>query len=260
MSIENGVDNFSMTIDWGDGNITNYFGDVSYYITHTYTTSGIYTAKMTFDNSSLIKKFYIYGGFLTDILGINILTTLVELWLNSKLTYFNPTHPLPNSLEVLNLNGNLLTSFNPTYPLPNSLKLLNLGLNQSITSFDSNLIYNLTSLEDLSLQGCPILVFNPTFSLPNTLLYLNLISCGLTSLDVEIPNSVTDLQLSDNSFSTSEINNIFVYLSGLSSSNLTYLSINNQTGGGCLNNPSSGYTAYQNFIGLGWTVYVDICP
>jgi Leucine-rich repeat (LRR) protein len=281
---------FTMTINWGDGQLQGYTGSDNYTPTHTYSGNGNYISNITFSDPTLITYLDISTGYgdnrLKDITGLEFLTNLNSLMLggnlitnfNSKLSglsssvqtldlsynqlsAFTPT-VLPQGLTNLYLNNNLLTGFTPTISFP--LNMTNLYLNNNLLT-----IYNpsspIPSIQTLNLSYNSIVNFSPNQPLPSSLNTLNLSYNPLTTFNPWLsgnpfPNSVEYLYLDDNSLSSNSIGTILINLSATTYwTNPNTITLFNQTGGGCLVNPSSGYTAYQSLTTSGWTIDVDIC-
>ena len=283
-----GSSNFTMTVNWGDGNTNNYTGANNYQPTHTYSTQGDYTARIAFSNTSLITYLDISTSYgdnrLKSIVGLENLTSLNTLILGGNLlTSFNPSSSLADSIQTLDLSYNDLTTFAPGLPLPYGL--VNLYLNDnSITTFtpveplpltlqniflNNNLLtnfntsYPMINVVNLILNNNSITGFTPTQPLPISLEVLNLSNNLITNFSPATPFaiSMSELYLNNNSLSSSGINNTLVYLSGVTTwiSPTKNLTLFNQNGGGCLVNSSIGYTAYQRLISTGWTIDVDMC-
>ena len=281
-----GSSSFIMTINWGDGQVQSYVGNTNYNPTHTYSTQGDYIATITSSNFSLITYLDVSTSYgdnrLKSITGLDNLTSLNSLILGgnlltsfdpnplvdsvstldlsyNNLTTFAPTLPLPYGLVNLYLNDNSITTFTPVEPLPLNLQNLFLS-NNLLTNFNPS--YPMINVVNLALNNNLITGFTPSQPLPISLEVLNLSNNLITTFSPETPFaiSVSELYLNDNNLSSADINNVLVYLSGvtgwLSPNNITLF---NQTGGGCLNDPGVGYNAYQSLVSLGWTIDIDMC-
>jgi len=277
---------FDMIVDWGDTQVEGYVASDMYNPIHTYSASGEYTCVVIFTDPTIIVSLDVSIGYgdnrLVDIIGLEYLTTLSYLNLSGNLltsfdpnplvdsvstldlsyndlTTFTSTEPLPYGLANLYLNDNSITTFTPVEPLP--INLQNIFLNNNLlTNFNPS--YPMINVVNLVLNNNLIENFSPSQPLPISLEVLNLSNNLITNFLPATPFaiSVSELYLNDNSLSSSGINDVLVYLSGvtgwLSPNNITLF---NQTGGGCLNNPGVGYNAYISLTGLGWTIDVDMC-
>lgn len=110
---------------------------------------------------------------LVNVEKIGVVNGLGNLLLtNNKIVTFKLT--LPNSLQYLDLNINLISTFNPTTALPSNLISLSLN-NNNILVFNPSIVLPST-LKILDLSYNEIVNFNPTVSLPISLTYLDLSS------------------------------------------------------------------------------------
>jgi len=197
-----GSSNFKMVVDWGDGIINVYENSNNYIPAHTYLTNDNYIASITFDNPNIVTGLnlgYNGGNGVSDIIGVNILTNLVYLYLYDNLiSNFNPVVELPSTLKELDLSTNPITSFNPTYELPSQLEYLGLyGTNISI--FDPTLPLPST-IRNLTLNDNNIEVFNPTLALPSNLENLILFGNQITEFNpsLPLPSNLLSIDLSNN--------------------------------------------------------------
>jgi Leucine-rich repeat (LRR) protein len=283
-----GSSNFTMSVNWGDGRTSAYTGTDNYQPTHTYTANTTYTATTTLSDSTVINYLDIstsYGNNrLTKIVGVNNLTSLYSLNLaGNQITSLNSVVGLPDVLQSLDLSYNQISSFIPTSSLPMGLTDLYLN-NNKITGFTSTTPYP-TNLQNLYLNNNLLTSFNPAFPF-NSLFTLNLsynqltsftptmaLPTGLNTLDlsynsittfspvIPFPNTINGLYLNNNSLITSSIDNVLIYLSGItswtSSGNITLF---NQPGCFYNHNDGYGYSSYLSLTGQGWTIDIDNCP
>jgi Leucine-rich repeat (LRR) protein len=280
-----GSTTFSMTVDWGDGNIDTYTGANNYNPTHIYLINGDYNAIITFADPTVITYIDISTGYgdnrLTSIgSNIGILTSLTSLILGGNLlTSFSST--LPSTLQILDLSNNLLTSFDTTQ-LPNSLtdlylndndltafapaaslppSLVNLYLNNNaITSFNPSLALPIY-LNTLNLSNNLITTFATTQTLPSTLETLNVSYNALTSFTPSgyFPTAMKYIYLNNNSMSSANISTTLQFISSSASwspPSPNSIDIFNQVVGSCI---SSSNTYYVGLTNAGWTVTADIC-
>ena len=283
-----GSSNFTMNVNWGDGRTSAYTGTDNYQPTHKYTASTTYTATTTFSDNSLINYLDIstsYGNNrLTKIVGADILTSLYSLNLaGNQITSLNSVVGLPDSLQSLDLSYNQISSFIPTSSLPMGLTDLYLN-NNKITGFTSTTPYP-TNLQNLYLNNNLLTSFNPAFPF-NSLFTLNLsynqlttftptmpLPTGLNTLDlsynsiatfnptIPFPNTVNGLYLNNNLLITSAIDNVLIYLSGITSwTSAGNITLFNQPGCFYNHNDGFGYSSYLSLTGQGWTIDVDNCP
>ena len=113
----------------------------------------------------------------------------------NKLTNFDPSFPLPKSLNTLDLSNNLITNFNPRFPLPDYINATWSGLQtiylsaNPMTSFNPS--YSLpTSLTNIYFNGCSTLSYVNTSVFSNIigLNNLNFFNCGLTAIPATLSN------------------------------------------------------------------------
>ena len=101
--------------------------------------------RITCNLSAIGSSFQLSNIEVTDVASIGSIVGLVSLVLgDNQIVTFDPTLPLPNSLEFLSFSSNQIVNFDPALPLPISLFTLDIGSNQIVT-------------------------FNPSVSLPNSL-------------------------------------------------------------------------------------------
>ena len=233
-------DNFDMTVNWGDGQISAYTGSNNYQPVHTYL-SGTFDAIITVSDESKIKTFNFrpsgLDNFVSSILRLSRFINLNTLNLAVNIIVdINDILPLPSLLTVLRMDANNMITFNPASPLPSSLQFLIL--------YDN-----------------PMITFNPTLPLPSSLqsLSLNDNLLGEFNPALPLPSSLQYLDLQGNYLPTSEVNNVLINLSGTSvNGGELYLSV--QTPPAC---PTGDGIIAQNHLvnDLGWTVTVDTgCP
>jgi len=283
-----GSSNFSMSVNWGDGRTSAYTGTDNYQPTHTYTANTTYTATTTLSDSTIINYLDIstsYGNNrLTKIIGVNNLTSLYSLNLaGNQITSLNSVVGLPDVLQSLDLSYNQISSFIPTSSLPTGLTDLYLN-NNKITGFTSTTPYP-TNLQNLYLNNNLLTSFNPAFPF-NSLFTLNLsynqltsftptmaLPTGLNTLDlsynsittfspvIPFPNTINGLYLNNNSLITSSIDNVLIYLSGITSwTSAGNITLFNQPGCFYNHNDGYGYSSYLSLTGQGWTIEVEDCP
>ena len=285
-----GSSNFTMTVEWGDGNKNDYASSSSYQPTHSYASNGNYTASTAFNSPELINNLDISSNYgnnrLRDILGLEALSGLTYLNLAGNIiTNFNTRiSELPSSIQTLDLSYNSITAFTPT-SLPQGLNDLYLN-NNLLTGFTPTIVFP-QDFNNLYLNDNLITTYNPSFPIPSiqTLnLSYNLISnftlyqplpSDLQVLDISynsistfnpwlsgnpFPNSVSSIYLNNNSLNNTNINNILINLSATTNwTNPDTITLFNQTGGGCLSSTTLGYSAYTSLVSSGWTIDVAIC-
>jgi len=152
------LNSFTASVNWGDGNVSNFSGAKAYVPTHTYAV-GTFTATINvssyesyfdieldtipltnFDFHNMpILNIVAFEHTLTNFNPTGGFQNTTELdFINSTLLSYNPALQMPNLQTLLIDNDPALTSFNPTVPMPslNNLILQNNGL----TSFNSAII------------------------------------------------------------------------------------------------------------------------
>jgi hypothetical protein len=200
-------------VDWGDV-VNPLIEDVAaayfFGITHTYS------GKLTTDAIEVA----VIGEYIRNF-EIN----------NYEVTEFALNSNIPQYLQVLDIENNLLTSFDTTN-LPNSLQSLGLG-NNLLTSFD------------------------PSVALPSSLLNLYLGNNQLTSFNpsLQLPSSLQFLDLSNNQLDTTEVNNTLILL------NTTYTTVGSKTFTLTMSPPATpdgaGLAAKGELEAKGYTVNTD---
>lgn len=283
-----GSSNFTMSVNWGDGRTSAYTGSDSYQPTHPYTANTTYTATTTINDGSIINYLDISSSYgnnrLRDITGLSGLTSLYSLMLGGNvITNFDDRiSTLPSSVQTLDLSYNSITGFTPS-SAPQGLTNLYLN-NNSLTGFTPTIVFsqNLTNLylnnnlitnynpsqliptiQTINLSNNSITNFSPYQPLPSALQTLNLSYNSIATFapTLPFPNTVGDLYLNDNLLITSAIDNVLIYLSGVTQwdSPNTITLFNNS---GCFYNNVGGYgySSYLSLTGQGWTIEVDNCP
>jgi Leucine-rich repeat (LRR) protein len=177
----------------------------------------------------------------------------------NSITAFTPTN-LPQGLTDLYLNNNLLTGFTPTITFP--LNITNIYLNNNlITNFNPSI--PIEGLQTLNLSYNSITDFTPSQPLSNGLQTLDLSYNSISSFNPPLPfsNSMNGLYLNDNLLITSAIDNVLIYLSGITNwDSPGTITLFNQTGCFYNNVDGYGYSSYLSLIGQGWTIDVEDCP
>lgn len=185
------------TIEWGDGNTNTYTG-TNLNPQHTYLSDGIFIIKIIFDDFSKVTEFNIFEMPVTTVSGLEYLTSLVYLYIESCiLTNFDTiTAPLSNVLKELYLDDNWFVSFAPTYQLPDTLEYLDVSDNYYMTTF--SLIEPLPSnLIELDIRDCGGNYPNGYYGYG-----LSNENGGITSpFTYAIPNSLQDLRVRSNKIS-----------------------------------------------------------
>ena len=151
-----GYSAFDVTIDWGDSNISRYYGAVLGIYTHTYTTNGEFIIKVYVSDCNKISYITLNGtsalqnpGYYNRITNIEGLENFRSLhgfaYGNGIMTEFNPLVPLPQNLEAMSISYNPLNSYVFSLPLPatmNSISFIQNGfstndVNNWLIYFDS---------------------------------------------------------------------------------------------------------------------------
>jgi Leucine-rich repeat (LRR) protein len=149
-----------------------------------------------------IETVFISSLNITEINHISI-EGLTRLGLQrNQIVTFNPTLPLPSSLQDLDLSINQIVTFNPTIPLPSSLEFLSLSNNQIVT-FNPTIPLP-SSLQNLQLDSNQIVTFNPTIPLPSSLEFLSLSINQIVTFNptIPLPSSLELLGLDSNQMTT----------------------------------------------------------
>jgi hypothetical protein len=200
-------------VDWGDA-VNPLIQDIaaasSFTIIHTYS-----------------------GKLTTDAVEVAVIGEYIRVFEinNYEITEFTLNSNIPQYLQLLDLENNLLTSFDTTN-LPNSLQSLILG-NNLLTSFD------------------------PSVALPSSLLNLYLSNNQLTSFNPSLllPSSLQILDLSNNQLDTTEVNNTLILL------NTTYTTVGSKTFTLTMSPPATpdgaGLAAKGELEAKGYTVNTD---
>ncbi len=200
-------------VDWGDA-VNPLIQDIA--AASSFTIIHTYSGKLTTDAVEVA----VIGEYIRNF-EIN----------NYEVTEFTLNNNIPQYLQVLDIENNLLTSFDTTN-LPNSLQSLRLG-NNLLTSFD------------------------PSVALPNSLLSLYLGNNQLTTFNpsLSLPSSLQILDLSNNQLDTTEVNNALILL------NTTYTIVGSKTFNLTMSPPAApsgaGLTAKGELVAKGYTVNTD---
>ena len=283
-----GSSNFTMSVNWGDGRTSAYTGTDNYQPTHTYTANTTYTATTTLSDATIINYLDISSGYgnnrLRDITGLDGLTSLYSLMLGgniftnfdnristlpssvqtldlsyNSISAFTPTN-LPQGLTDLYLNNNLLTGFTPTITFP--LNITNIYLNNNlINTFNPSI--PIEGLQTLNLSYNSITDFTPSQPLSNGLQTLDLSYNSISSFNPPLPfsNSMNGLYLNNNLLITSAIDNVLIYLSGITNwDSPGTITLFNQSGCFYNNVDGYGYSSYLSLTGQGWTIDIENCP
>lgn len=151
--------NFDVTSsDWGSVTDAESFRTYleSTLVTSTISNFSLINGRLRCSLIGNIEQLSLISLNITNINSITI-EGLKDLQLSfNQIVDFNPTLPLPNSLEILNLGSNQIVDFNPTISLPEGLKTITLSFNQIVS-------------------------FNPTLPLPLEFSSLNLQNNQMTS-------------------------------------------------------------------------------
>lgn len=202
-------------VDWGDV-VNPLIQDIA--AASSFTIIHTYSGKLTTDAVEVA----VIGEYIRNF-EIN----------NYEITEFTLNSNIPQYLQVLNIENNLLTSFDTTN-LPNSLQSLSLG-NNLLTSFD------------------------PIVALPSSLLNLYLGNNQLTSFNpsLSLPSSLQIIDLSNNQLDTTEVNNALILLN----SQYTTTPASPTTFTLTMSPPAApsgaGLTAKGELETKGYTVYTD---
>jgi hypothetical protein len=156
---------FSVTANWSL--TTPAVTDESSFTTFLQTTNGLTNVQIT--------DFLLSGNTLT----CNLYAEGSSLSLNSLEVTEVGSFGFINGLTTLNLNSNQIVTFDPSIPLPSSLQELGLSSNQIVT-FDPSISLP-SSLQYLYLSGNQIVTFDPSIPLPSLLQQLDLSSNQMTT-------------------------------------------------------------------------------
>jgi hypothetical protein len=262
------------TVDWGDGSpIDVYTSIVNLNATHTYTSIGNYTIKITSSNALAISEIelnYYSNNTITDIRNISTFTGLNILRLYGLGFDLSTIDPIIN-LYWLFLYDNKapaldLTSFTLLYYL-----YIDSAGDSTLTSVNLN---GLVNLDDVSILDSPGLTsvdltglnyvkritmwgnalttlapFIDFFSLN----YLEIGESTLTSIDISDTTQIEDLSLYDMPLNTASVDNALVTLdlSGILNGG-AYV-----TGTGVSAPSATGLAAKASLISKGWTVITN---
>lgn len=182
------------TINWGDGTSTSIGVPA---LTPT-TIPHTYTSKLDSDEITVLMS--------------TPTPAIINFGLNSNSLTTLDFSSYPANLAGLAIQTNLLTSFNPTAPLPNTLESVSLNNNYSLTTIDLPLP---EGLQQFSATDCSLFSFDT--NIPSTLVDLGLSANQLDEITlVTASNHRWDnIYLFSNSLSSEAVNSVLVYLNNL---------------------------------------------
>lgn len=250
----------TVSINWGDGFITNLSNGATYNFTHLYNAPGIYNAQVSFSNQNNVVKLKFNSMHVQSMSSLINFINLTELEMVDNLLSALPG--LPTGLLKLIVTANLIDTFSA---LPSALQYLdcadNLADTISMPSTVTTLICGSSILENFVSLHSGLLTFSCSNSpnidtipaLPSSLLQLECENCDITNLPT-LPADLNTLLAAGNTLSVATVNTALTTLAaGIVNDGLLDLSDQvptaTPTGGGA--------TAKTTLISRSWDVTTD---